>query len=201
MISRNLMQHSAKSASKNECNGKIAPIIKSRIPLGLQMVFLASNRGETVHVPPPLAVSSICRNWQEVSTRTPLKRSARFDIPFEGSDSSLSLDSPVAADNEYTLASMGDFPNSSVDSCDMDLLEELDAFCKIKGLPQKSKPTKKATPVVSRWEATRRTIKPKQGPQALSRWETAKKDLPPQNIRSSRWLSPTKTSRVLRIEV
>lgn len=194
------MQHSVKSALKNECNGKLAPIIKSRIPPGLQMIFLASNRGETVHIPPPPAVSTICRNWQDVSARTISKRSACFDIPLGRNDSDSSLDCEDSADDEFTLLSMSDCSNSSVDSCDMDLIEELNAFCKTRGIRPKSKPSKKATPVVSRWEATRKPINPKKDTRSPSRWETAKKDLSPQNIQPSRWLSPVKSSRVLRVD-
>lgn len=201
MISLSMMQHSVKTALKNECNGKLTPIIKSRVPPGLQMIFLASNRGDAVHVPPPPAISSMCRNWQEVSARTILKRSACFDIPCDcdESDSDSSHGSLVSVDDDV-LASSSDFSNSE-DTCDLELLEELQAFCNAKDVRTRSNPSKKAAPIVSRWETARRSIVPKRETRAPSRWESSKRDLPPQNIRSSRGLSPATRSRVWCVEL
>lgn len=51
----------------------------SRIPLSLQAVFLASNRGKDVHKPPPekVATKTFTRNWMFQGLMTGNKRRAK----------------------------------------------------------------------------------------------------------------------------
>lgn len=195
MNSLTLVQQSVKSALKNEYSGKLAPIIKTRIPPGLQLVFLASNRGETVNVPPPSAVASICRNWKEVSTRSKLKRSACFDVPSDGLDSLSSIEFVDSLRDDCLCNSSSDFLNSSVDSCDLILLDELKAYCETQ-----SEPSRTAVPLLSRWEATPSSLPRIKTRRTTSRWRNASNDSPPQCMPSSRLLSPLKSPRVFPTE-
>jgi hypothetical protein len=55
----------------------LTPIIKeTRIPLGLQTIFLASNRGETVDKP-PTSRAFLRRNWQDRSNESMAKKASK----------------------------------------------------------------------------------------------------------------------------
>lgn len=61
---------------------KPAPIIQTRIPAELQQIFLKSNRGEDVHVPPSDA--NLCRLWEPQARKEVRKKVASFGfLPVE----------------------------------------------------------------------------------------------------------------------
>lgn len=119
---------------------KPPPIIHTRIPASLQQVFIKSNRGQVVDVPPHSADVSICRNWHEISSskRRYRKSSASFQIctgerstdesirkvtSFELPDDT--VDSTTVSDISDSDCGWSDDDDSSIDSVDLDFLEKV----------------------------------------------------------------------------
>lgn len=113
------------------------PIIHTRIPSSLQQVFIKSNRGHIVDVPPHSADVSICRNWHDISSskRRARKsgasiqiredksaRSARkittFELPDGMADSATISD--ISSSDGYRSDN-----DSSIDSVDMNFLKQV----------------------------------------------------------------------------
>lgn len=85
------------------------PIIRTRVPVALQQVFLAANRGELVDVPPAANISHLCRNWHEDKSICKSKRSL-VSLSFDNSDeaSLSSEDSFGVCDDIQSYLSDGD---------------------------------------------------------------------------------------------
>lgn len=116
------------------------PIIHTRIPASLQQVFIKSNRGQVVHVPPHSSDVSICRNWHDISSskRRNRKKGASIQICCDdkSTDDSLrkvtsfelpddTVDSTTVSDISESECGWSDDDDSSIDSVDLDFLEKV----------------------------------------------------------------------------
>ncbi len=128
------------------------PIIRTRIPSSLQQVFIKSNRGQVVNIPPCSTDVSICRNWHDMASSRRRNRpcgvsiqicdeisidessSPQKMISFEVPDDM--VDSTSISDISESDCGGSDDDDSSIDSVDMAFLEHV---VKMKIVPSTSR--------------------------------------------------------------